>query len=69
MKIETREQALELIHKYYESIGRPAPKILDLQVIHSDSAIATIRFQPESQAKSFTHTIKVIGNCKPTLVQ
>lgn len=67
MKIETQEQARQVISEYYQSIGQPEPKIGDVQVIHSDSAIATIRYHVISSPQAIT--IKIVGSSSPTLVQ
>ena len=67
MKIETHEQARQAISDYYKSIDQPEPRIGDVQVLHSDSAIATIRYHVISSPQAIT--IKIVGSSSPTLVQ
>jgi hypothetical protein len=69
MKIETQEQARAIVEEYYANLGKSLPKISDIQVIHSDSAITTIRFHAYPETVQITQTIKIVGSCAPTLVQ
>jgi hypothetical protein len=69
MKIETKEEAMPFIEEYYKSIDRSTPKISDIQVLHSDSAVSTIRYQVHAEPVSITQTIKIVGSNPPTLLQ
>lgn len=69
MKIETQEQAIAAIDTFYSAQGKPVPTISDVQVLHSDSAICTIRFKAHEPVKSITHTIKIVGDAAPSLLE
>jgi hypothetical protein len=69
MKIETKEEAMPFIEEYYKSIDRSTPKISDIQVLHSDSAVSTIRYQVHAEPVSITQTIKIVCSNPPTLLQ
>jgi hypothetical protein len=69
MQIETKEEAMPFIEEYYKSIDQPTPKISDIQVLHSDSAVSTIRYHVHAEPASITQTIKIVGSNPPTLLQ
>lgn len=69
MKIETQEQAMQVIKDFYAGRNQPTPSIADIEVLHCDSAICTIRFKTGEPADAVTQTIKIVGSGPASLLE
>lgn len=67
--IETQAQAIAAIEEFYAARNEPTPPISEVQILHSDSAICTIRFKAQTQVSFITYTIKIVGSSTPTLLE